>query len=118
LDRLDTIAISAHIPRFIDHDDKVADVQLGNTYDATAKAWLARFKVPYSQCGCQQGDLSVIDAGAKADKLKFWSKEENKADRARRVMRETIDGMKEEEKRASHPSTHNVMMVRPFRYPA
>lgn len=110
--RLDTIALSAPIPRFIDHDDKVADVQLGNTYDATARAWLARFKVPYSQCGCPQGDLSVVDAGVKGEKLKFWSKEESKAERTRRVMRETIDAMKEEEKQASHPSTHNVIMVR------
>lgn len=115
--RLDTIAVSAPVPRFIDHDDKVADVKLGNSYDATARAWLSRFKVPYSQCGCDQGDLSIIDGGAGAaipGKLKFWSKEETKADRLRRVMVQTLDGMSPEEKQASHPSVHNVMKVRLF----
>ncbi|KAI5451536.1 hypothetical protein NCC49_001521 [Naganishia albida] len=112
--RLDTIAATAPVPRFVDHDDKVADVKLGNSYDFTAKAWLERFKVPYSQCGCHQGDLSVIDGkggAAISGKLKFWSKEETKADRNRRIMAQTIEAMNEEEKAASHPSVHNVMKV-------
>lgn len=49
-----------------------------------------------------------------AGKLKFWSKEESKADRLRRVMSETLEAMNDEEKAASHPSVHNVMNVRPF----
>jgi hypothetical protein len=112
--RLDTIAISAPTPRFIDHDDKVADVKLGQSYDLTSRAWLERFKVPYSQCGCHQGDLSLIDGRAGAAipaKLKFWNKEESKAERLRRIMAETLDGMVQEEKEASHPSVHSVMKV-------
>lgn len=100
--------------RFIDHDDKVSEVRLGDAYDLTSRAWLARFKVPYSQCGCHQGDLSDIDGGLSAvipDKLKFWNKGESKTDQRRRAIERVIAGMEQGEKDASHPSVHNLVTV-------
>lgn len=82
-------------PRFVDHDDKVSEVRLGDAYDLTARAWMARYKVPYSQCGCHQGDLSSIDGGLSAaipDKLKFWNKGESKTDQRRRAIEKVIQG--------------------------
>ncbi|KAG9012488.1 hypothetical protein FRB94_005805 [Tulasnella sp. JGI-2019a] len=35
-----------------DHDDKVTQEAISTAYDQTAKAWEARFSVPYSVCGC------------------------------------------------------------------
>ncbi|KAG9036618.1 hypothetical protein FRB95_008452 [Tulasnella sp. JGI-2019a] len=35
-----------------DHDDKVAQGALSTAFDDTAKAWTARFAIPYSVCGC------------------------------------------------------------------
>lgn len=91
-----TLAITSPTnPRFIDHDDKVSESRLGDAYDLTARAWMARFKVPYSQCGCHQGDLSSIDGGLAAaipDKLKFWNKGESKSDQRRRAIEKVIQG--------------------------
>lgn len=71
------------------------------------------FKVPYSQCGCHQGDLADIDGGtgqAIQGKLKFWNK--GKVDEAKRVMGESISAMDKNEKNATHPSVHNLVKVR------
>lgn len=106
--------ITSPISRFIDHDDKVSEVKLGDAYDLTSRAWLARFKVPYSQCGCHQGDLSAIDGGmgsAIPDKLKFWNKGESKTDQRKRAIEKVIAGMEVGERVASHPSVHNLMVV-------
>ncbi|KAG9012482.1 hypothetical protein FRB94_005799 [Tulasnella sp. JGI-2019a] len=35
-----------------DHDDKVTQGALSTAFDDTAKAWKARFAIPYSVCGC------------------------------------------------------------------
>ncbi|ORY89085.1 hypothetical protein BCR35DRAFT_350582 [Leucosporidium creatinivorum] len=40
------------VGRFVDHDDKVEENALSTAYDVTARAWQARFNVPYSICGC------------------------------------------------------------------
>lgn len=106
--------ITSPITRFVDHDDKVSEVKLGDAYDLTSRAWLSRFKVPYSQCGCHQGDLSAIDGGLSAvipDKLKFWNKGESKSDQRRRAIEKVIAGMEVGERDASHPSVHNLVTV-------
>lgn len=111
--RDDSLKITLPLSRFIDHDDKVAEVVLGDAYDRTSRAWLATFKVPYSQCGCYQGDLADIDGGtgqAIQGKLKFWNK--GKADQMRREMGEAISAMNQSERDSSHPSVHNLVTVR------
>ncbi|KAG8985449.1 hypothetical protein FRB94_004854 [Tulasnella sp. JGI-2019a] len=35
-----------------DHDDKITQETISTAYDQTAKAWEAKFSVPYSVCGC------------------------------------------------------------------
>ncbi|GHJ90217.1 hypothetical protein NliqN6_6619 [Naganishia liquefaciens] len=109
-----TLQITSPISRFIDHDDKVSEVKLGDAYDLTSRAWLARFKVPYSQCGCHQGDLSAIDEGLSSiisHKLKFWNKGESKTDQRRRAIEKVIAEMEVGERDASHPSVHNLVVI-------
>ena len=109
-----TLQITSPISRFIDHDDKVSEVKLGDAYALTSRAWLARFKVPYSQCGCHQGDLSAIDEGLSSiipHKLKFWNKGESKTDQRRRAIEKVIAEMEVGERDASHPSVHNLVVV-------
>ncbi|GAA5823935.1 hypothetical protein JCM11251_003351 [Rhodosporidiobolus azoricus] len=40
------------VGRFVNHDDKVEEGKLSTSFDVTARAWQARFGVPYSSCGC------------------------------------------------------------------
>ncbi|KZV60866.1 hypothetical protein PENSPDRAFT_564730, partial [Peniophora sp. CONT] len=47
------------IGRFIDHDDKVEGGHLADGYDATCRAWNARFGVQYMQCDCPLPGASV-----------------------------------------------------------
>lgn len=41
-----------YVKRFIDHDDKVENVQLAAAFDITCNAWKERFNVKYTYCGC------------------------------------------------------------------
>ncbi|KAJ9091282.1 hypothetical protein QFC21_007271 [Naganishia friedmannii] len=129
--RTDTYQVTAPNNRFIDHDDKVSSTHLGATFDHAAAAWLARYKVPYSQCGCDQGDISALDghvgpaataagSGAKQaipQKLKFWNKVNvhvgggGKKEERRNDAEKAIGGMQQGEKDASHPSVHNLVSV-------
>ncbi|PVF99605.1 hypothetical protein CPB86DRAFT_282277 [Serendipita vermifera] len=47
--RLDTQTYLQYTPN---HDDNVEEDSLSNSYDTTAKAWEARYGVPYRVCGC------------------------------------------------------------------
>ncbi|KAG8821508.1 hypothetical protein FRC17_009795 [Serendipita sp. 399] len=47
--RVDTLR---YLQRTPNHDDNVESTGLSKGYDTTAKAWKARFGVPYSVCGC------------------------------------------------------------------
>ncbi|KAG8968923.1 hypothetical protein FRC05_001291, partial [Tulasnella sp. 425] len=52
------------VPMLIpDHDDKVSQGALFNAYDKTAEAWMARFGVLYSVCGCLPPDTSSGSSG-------------------------------------------------------
>ncbi|GAA5975153.1 hypothetical protein JCM11641_004367 [Rhodosporidiobolus odoratus] len=44
--------VDSYVGRFVDHDDKVEENALATGFDDTAKAWQARFGVPYFRCGC------------------------------------------------------------------
>ncbi|KAJ6620392.1 hypothetical protein B0H10DRAFT_2163599 [Mycena sp. CBHHK59/15] len=41
-----------YVRRFIDHDDKVEESQLANSFDITCRAWKNRYDVQYTHCGC------------------------------------------------------------------
>ncbi|EIN11322.1 hypothetical protein PUNSTDRAFT_50377 [Punctularia strigosozonata HHB-11173 SS5] len=40
------------VGRHIDHDDKVEENRLANSFDLTCRAWKSRFGIPYMHCGC------------------------------------------------------------------
>ena len=101
------------IRRFVDHDDKVSESRLGDAYSYTAKHWLKRFGVPYSACGCHQGDglVGLLDPSfGLPSKLKFWNKNKEPT---RKDVTLTMEGeMGEEERDITHPSTHNIVRIR------
>ncbi|KIJ93443.1 hypothetical protein K443DRAFT_135047 [Laccaria amethystina LaAM-08-1] len=41
-----------YVKRFIDHDDKIENLQLAAAFDITCNAWKERFNVKYTYCGC------------------------------------------------------------------
>ncbi|KAI9572329.1 hypothetical protein HD554DRAFT_2015301 [Boletus coccyginus] len=40
------------VGRYVDHDDKVEENHLATAFDVTCRAWIDRYKVPYTYCGC------------------------------------------------------------------
>ncbi|KAG1754858.1 uncharacterized protein EDB91DRAFT_256703 [Suillus paluster] len=40
------------VGRYVDHNDKVEEGRLSDAFDSTSRAWIARYGVPYMQCGC------------------------------------------------------------------
>ncbi|KAF8548444.1 hypothetical protein OG21DRAFT_1394747, partial [Imleria badia] len=40
------------VNRYVDHDDKVGEDHLATAFDVTCRAWIDRYKVPYTYCGC------------------------------------------------------------------
>lgn len=106
------------ISRFVDHDDKVSESRLGDAYAYTAKEWLRRFGVPYSACGCHQGDglMDVFNpAFTLPGKLKFWSKnKETLEERKKRLVLQMDGDMGVEDRESTHPSTHNIIRVSCF----
>jgi hypothetical protein len=103
------------IGRFVDHDDKVSETRLGDAYTFTAKKWLKRFGVPYSACGCHQGEgmVDTITGGVDlVSAFKFWGKNrESQGDRKARFVLEMDEAMEPEERESTHPSTHNIVRV-------
>lgn len=104
------IFTETHIARFVDHDDKVSEVKLGDAYDLTARAWTARYGVPYSTCGCQK---QLDGLTQQPNPLKFWGKttEKDKYDRKRQVIEQMIGSISTGEREASHPSVHSLIAL-------
>ncbi|KAF7304479.1 hypothetical protein HMN09_00850200 [Mycena chlorophos] len=48
-----------HLNVFVDHEDKVEETRLTNSFDGTGAAWKKRFGQPYSYCGCPLPGNSV-----------------------------------------------------------
>ncbi|GAA5856560.1 hypothetical protein JCM8547_005863 [Rhodosporidiobolus lusitaniae] len=44
--------VKVYVGRFVDHDDKVEENALADSFERTAKAWQSRYGTPYSHCGC------------------------------------------------------------------
>ncbi|EIW76418.1 hypothetical protein CONPUDRAFT_111340, partial [Coniophora puteana RWD-64-598 SS2] len=41
-----------YIKRYVDHDDKVEENSLANSFDDTCRVWQDKYHVPYMHCGC------------------------------------------------------------------
>ncbi|KAG6811928.1 hypothetical protein H0H93_014102, partial [Arthromyces matolae] len=41
-----------YVGRYVDHDDKVEENVLSTSFDLTCRAWLDRYGIPYTHCGC------------------------------------------------------------------
>ncbi|TXT14463.1 uncharacterized protein COLE_00656 [Cutaneotrichosporon oleaginosum] len=108
-----------YVGRFINHDDKVADVTLKRAYDETATRWALRFGTAYSGCGCPvafeaEATLKrVLKSDALVDSpLKFWKRKQRAASMTgalQDVM--TLKGSTFDEQGALCPSTHNRVKV-------
>ncbi|KAK4050732.1 hypothetical protein OIO90_004954 [Microbotryomycetes sp. JL221] len=55
-----------YLGMFVDHDDKVEEGALSNSFDITARLWMKRFGVPYSICGCP---IPELPKGKKPNRL-------------------------------------------------
>lgn len=103
-----------YVGRFVNHDDKVADVTLKRAYDETASRWALRFGTAYSGCGCPvsfEADVTlkrVLKTGVAAESpLKFWKRKQRAASisGAKQDIK-TLSGSAPDERGALCPSTH------------
>lgn len=107
------------VGRFVNHDDKVADVTLKRAYDETSTLWALRFGTAYSGCGCPVSFTSeitlkrVISSGVVAESpLKFWKRKQRAASiTSAQQDIQTLNGSAPEERGALCPSTHNRVKV-------
>jgi len=99
-----------------DHDDAVEETALSSAYDITARAWKARFGVPYSVCGCapdpiQSNTFSKLASKIfKPDAAKRETSAELKNERPDLVSAEEADAD------ATHPSEHNSVLVMGYKF--
>lgn len=107
-----------YVGRFVNHDDKVADVTLKRAYDDTSTMWALRFGTAYSGCGCPVSFTSeitlkrVINSAVAESPLKFWKRKQRAASIAGAQQDiETLNGSAPEERGAMCPSTHNRVKV-------
>lgn len=108
-----------YVGRFINHDDKVADVTLKRAYDETSTLWALRFGTAYSGCGCpvsltaEQTLKRVVNSAAVADSpLKFWKRKQRQASiSGAKEDIEVLNGSTADERGALCPSTHNRVKV-------
>jgi hypothetical protein len=81
-------------------DDKVEEGQLSDAFNATCRAWKARYGVPYTACGCQMptnkasGPLSALKNAIRVSNTNTY---------------ETIISSTESGRQATHPSDHTAV---------
>ncbi|KAI0272599.1 hypothetical protein BC834DRAFT_355152 [Gloeopeniophorella convolvens] len=98
-DRYCTECLS-YVGRFIDHDDQVEETVLTNSFDATARAWQARYSVPYMHCGCPSPGQTI---GQKLSRMVSDVRERNESLLPPSLHPAVLA--------ASHPSEHNSVVV-------
>lgn len=111
--RLDTQYCLQRTPN---HDDNVDATSLSTAYDITAKAWKARFGVPYSVCGCIPDRDSESRMSRFASKISsFGHKREKSISKASTLVNPRPDLVTTEDHEAdtSHPSEHNAYFGNP-----
>lgn len=104
------------IGRTPDHDDKVEENALSNAFDLTAQAWMKRYGVPYSVCGCLSPSESGISQTMRrlssiipgSSKRKERAKSEPPGPRNQRPDLVSID---DDDADATHPSDHNSVVL-------
>ncbi|PVF99608.1 hypothetical protein CPB86DRAFT_282499 [Serendipita vermifera] len=107
--RVDT---QTYLQRTPNHDDNVEATSLSTAYDITAKAWKARFGVPYSVCGC------IPDRDSESRLSRFISRLSSFGHRREKSNSTSDDTLvntrpdlvttEDHEADTSHPSEHNV----------
>jgi hypothetical protein len=110
--RLDT---QAYLKRTPNHDDNVDAPMLSTAYDITAKAWKARFGVPYSVCGCipdKDSDSLIIRFASRLSKLGHKREKSIDGENGGEInivnKRPDLVTTEDDEANSSHPSEHNV----------
>ncbi|KZT60550.1 hypothetical protein CALCODRAFT_480634 [Calocera cornea HHB12733] len=108
----------ALLGRVLDHEDKVEEGALSDGFDATARAWKARFGVPYSFCGCppSNGNIkldrtSLVNLRAKVLPLGRRESAGGGPSAQSRPRRAELASLEDLDAGASHASEHNVMLV-------
>jgi hypothetical protein len=105
-----------YLGRTPNHDDSVEAFALSSGYDITAKAWKARFGVPYSVCGC------VPDPDAESRASRFVSKLSSIGSKKEKEIvpngrpinnRPDLVSIEDNEADSSHPSEHNLQFGDP-----
>ncbi|GMK53869.1 hypothetical protein CspeluHIS016_0104550 [Cutaneotrichosporon spelunceum] len=106
------------VGRFVNHEDKIADVTLKRAYDDTATQWALRFGTPYSGCGCPvafdtEATLRRVAQSTRAANLKFFWKRKQRAASISGDNRnsDTLIGSAPDQQGAMCPSTHNRVKV-------
>jgi hypothetical protein len=103
-----------YLKRTPNHDDNVEATSLSTAYDITAKAWKARFGVPYSVCGCipdRDSESPIIRFASRLSKLghrKEKSIDEKDGEINIVNKRPDLVTTEDDEANSSHPSEHNV----------
>ncbi|PVF99604.1 hypothetical protein CPB86DRAFT_813763 [Serendipita vermifera] len=117
--RLDTQYCLQRTPN---HEDNVESNSLSKAYDITAKAWKARFGVPYSVCGCIPDPDPEPPLSRLLSKLSsFLHKNEESNSRRETILVNTRPDLvttEDHEADTSHPSEHNADFGDPNDKPA
>jgi len=100
-------ATMQYLGRTPNHDDSVDAAALSTGYDITAKAWRARFGVPYSICGCVPDPDPESRLSRFAHKIGIGRKEQV-VHGAPINTRPDLVATEDEEADSSHPSEHNI----------
>jgi hypothetical protein len=102
-----------YLRRTPNHDDSVDALALSSGYDITAKAWRARFGVPYSICGCVPDPDAESRLSRFAQKIGNIGKKEEIVNGPLVNTRPDLVATEEEEADSSHPSEHNIEFGNP-----
>jgi len=94
---------STYVGRYVDHDDKVEENYLSTAFDATCRAWKARFKIAYMRCGCPPPGDTL--------KQKVLSKLNRKSQFQQPSFLSPLHPVGTDFLQATHPSDHNSVFA-------
>ncbi|EJD48254.1 hypothetical protein AURDEDRAFT_162726 [Auricularia subglabra TFB-10046 SS5] len=103
------------VGRSPDHDDKVEEGALSNAFENTARAWMNRFGVPYSLCGCVAPSESGLSETVRrmAALIPGTAEHKRRASSAPPIPhneRPDLISTEEGDSDATHPSDHNAVV--------
>ncbi|KAH8920909.1 hypothetical protein BT69DRAFT_1352019 [Atractiella rhizophila] len=91
--------------RIPNHDDRIEENALSNAFEQTAKAWMGRFGVPYTTCGC------VLPEGEQTLSSKLKDRFKSSKTQPIQPKDSLIHLAATTSSPASHPSEHNGIRV-------